>query len=177
MASIRPEQETCPCCNRKGDCRIHAYYDRYLIDYFDETVEENVVRVLRLICSCGATHAVLPDPIIPYSTFSLFFILQVLKDRFCHFMTIDNICQKYGISPTAYYRFLKLFERHRRYYFGEMVSSEKGIGSTIKEIEVRNPFSSFASDFFLRTSMTFLQHHKNPASYQRNLRKDKFILQ
>ncbi|MFQ7288271.1 MAG: DUF6431 domain-containing protein [Lacrimispora saccharolytica] len=37
------------------------------------------ITVLRLVCvSCGHTHAVLPDMIIPYSGYGLFFILLVL---------------------------------------------------------------------------------------------------
>ncbi len=33
MDGFRPELQTCPWCGTKGSCRIHAYYDRSLVDF------------------------------------------------------------------------------------------------------------------------------------------------
>ena len=33
MAQFRPELETCPICNSTGNCHIHDYYRRSIIDF------------------------------------------------------------------------------------------------------------------------------------------------
>ena len=66
MTSFCPEDEVCPYCKRKGDCSVHAYYDHCLIDFLNNCVVTSNLKILRVICSCDATHSILPDPIIPY---------------------------------------------------------------------------------------------------------------
>ena len=44
-----------------------------------------VLRVPRVKCtSCGRTHALLPEMLIPYSSYSLRFVLTVLEAYFLH---------------------------------------------------------------------------------------------
>lgn len=168
MDSFNPEAETCPICGCRGRCHIHAYYYRYLVDFDGSNVTMTRIRVLRLICSCcGATHAILPDPIIPYCTYTLFFILQVLRDRFCHLLTIEHICQKYCISSATYYKWLKIFDRHKREWLGYITDLEQDRCTFITGLEQNEPFSAFTAGFFNLTCMTFLQIHKNPAPYHR----------
>lgn len=98
MASFRPEPETCPVCHCRGNCRIHGHYERYIIDFINEKPSVRKIRVTRVICSCGHTHAILPDPIIPYASYSLFFILRVLLEYSMHRMTISGLCEKFSIA-------------------------------------------------------------------------------
>ena len=111
MASFCPEDEVCPYCKRKGDCSVHAYYDRCLIDFLNNCVVTSNLKILRVICSCGATHAILPDPIIPYRQYTLFFILAVLCDHFIHLIPIEAVCEKYNISIKTFYRWKDLFHK------------------------------------------------------------------
>ena len=82
MAGFHPQLQTCPCCGTKGNCRIHAYYDRSLADFMGGAPVRHSLCIMRLICTCGHTHAILPDFIIPYSGYGLFFILRVLAVYF-----------------------------------------------------------------------------------------------
>lgn len=167
MSSFDPGSETCPVCHRKGDCRIHAYYERFVIDFINGKPVCLTIRVLRVICSCGHTHAILPDPIIPYDSYSLFFILRVLIEYHRRSRTIIRLCEKYGITPAMLYRWKKLYQEHRCEWQGLLESIEQDVLSSLKALIRLDPFMDFASLFFQKTGLTFLQSHRNPAYFKR----------
>ena len=69
-----------------------------------------ILRVLRVKCtSCGHTHALLPEMLIPYSSYSLRFILTVLENYFLHIHPVEVICETYQISHSTLYAFRSLF--------------------------------------------------------------------
>lgn len=166
--SLKIYEEECPHCHRKGDCRIHAYYYRNAVDFIKRRPVVYRLRILRVICSCGRTHAILPDPIIPYSSYSLFFILHVLAAYFTHSRTISAICDSFCITPMQLYRWKALYQEHRQQWQGLLKSVEEDLLSSLKELISLDPFSSFASEFFQKTSMSFMQSHKNPAPCPRS---------
>lgn len=170
IASFRPETETCPHCGARGNCQIHACYYRYIIDFVDGKSLVSQIRIPRVICSCGTTHAILFDPIIPYEQHSLFFILRVLAEFFRHFKTIARICSAYDISVSTFYRWMRLFKQHRREWLGSLKAIETDLLDSIHELVRKEPFSDFAVWFFRKTGVTFMQSHKNPAH---SLRKKK----
>ena len=105
MDSFDIHSEVCPICHRKGDCHIHAYYYRFAVDFIGGQPFVHRLRILRVKCSCCEhTHAILPDPIIPYDSYSLFFILRVLAEYFMHIGTITSICDKFRITHMQLYR-------------------------------------------------------------------------
>ena len=167
MSSFCPDREQCPYCKARGSCYVFAYYYRYLIDFVDGHPACSLVRILRVRCTCGSTHAILFDPIIPYEQHSLFFILRVLAEFFLHIKTVDKICSVFEISTSTFYRWKKTFESHRKEWLGSLRAAETALIASIFEMIRKNPFADFASDFFDKTGMTFLQSHKNPAPYQR----------
>ena len=167
MVSFCPEKESCPYCGAKGDCCVFAYYHRYLIDFVDGHPVASRLRILRVVCSCGATHAILFDPIIPYEQFSLFFILRVLAEHFLRTKTVERICEVYGISISTFHRWKKLYESHRREWQGTLASIETSLRDSILMLIRIQPHCDFAISFFRQTVMSFLQSHKNPAPYQR----------
>ncbi|MBO6308366.1 MAG: transposase [Oribacterium sp.] len=167
MTHFCPETEVCPSCHRKGDCHIHAYYDRFVIDYVDGSSVCSTIRVTRVICSCGHTHAVLPDPVIPYASYSLLFILRVLTAYYRRTATIALLCKKFSITPGMLYRWIRLYKEHRREWQGLLTTVEQDTLSSLLTLYQLDPFSDFAASFIQKTGMSFLQSHKNPASCQR----------
>ena len=169
MDSFKLIDEVCPTCGRKGDCAPHAGYSRYLIDFCDGRPESRQIEVRRVICPCGATHAILPDPIVPYDQYSLFYILLVLAVYFCHIMTVEQICEKYMITPRTLYRWAGVYSEHRREWQGLLDATSSDVRRSLLELAGKDPFSSFATTFIKTTAFSFLQSHANPANCRQNL--------
>src|SRR5699024_11381413 len=54
MASFFPEREACPICGSSGNCHVHAYYGRRIIDFIHGKPVLQEITVLRLVCeSCA----------------------------------------------------------------------------------------------------------------------------
>lgn len=169
MDGFREEKEVCPTCGCQGGCTKHASYDRYLIDFEEGKPQYHRITVTRVICQCGATHAILPDPIIPYDQYSLFFILVVLAVYSCHILTTEHICDIYGITPPMLYRWKKVYNEHRREWQGLLKSITTDVSRSLLELIRKDPYSGFSVFFIQTTNYTFLQTHANPANCQRNL--------
>ena len=113
MAKFQPLLETCPICGSTGNCHIHDYYGRSIIDFQAGKREKSNLCVMRVFCdSCGHAHAILPDVIIPYSSYSLLFILRLLGQYFAGRFTIEQLCERYQISTKQFYKWLSLWKTH-----------------------------------------------------------------
>ena len=165
MEGFHPELQTCPCCGAKGNCHIHTYYDRSLVDFIGGSPVRHSLCILRLICSCGHTHAILPDFIIPYSGYGLFFLLRVLAEYFLRLSTVERLCGRFSITLSQLRRWLQLFRVHKEEWLGALSSMENSGLSFLKALLMRTPYSDFASAFVRRFAISFLQSHKNPAAY------------
>ena len=84
MEQFQPQLETCPICGSTGNCHIHDYYGRSIIDFLSGRKQKENLCIMRVFCdSCEHAHAILPDIIVPYSSYSLFFILFILGGVLC----------------------------------------------------------------------------------------------
>lgn len=108
--SAPPRQTiSCPACGSRGNCIPHAGYRRSLIDLEGGAVVYTSLEVKRVCCgSCGHIHAVLPDFIIPYTTYSLLFILQVPVRSVLRWDGSTLTTQYHFRSAVDYYDFLLL---------------------------------------------------------------------
>jgi hypothetical protein len=163
MDSFKPALETCPICGSCGNCSIHAYYGRSVTDFRCGHREKSDLCVLRVICeSCGHTHAILPDIIIPYSGYGLLFVLQVLGEFFAGLHSVEEICELYDISRKQFYKWLSLWKAHKQEWLGLLKDAETSGMDFWKYLSGLDPYSGFASDFVRLTGRSFLQSHKNP---------------
>ena len=167
MAGFCPEKEVCPSCRSTGNCINHAYYDRMIIDYISGNVVVKTVHILRVKCkSCGHTHAILPDFIIPYSSYGLFFVLQVLTRLFLKINTIESLCEKYDVDLKTIRRWISVFQKHKCLSLGSLQDYSTSKAVFIRRI-IEHNLSSFLQDFLDKTSYSFLQTHRNPANCHR----------
>jgi len=155
----------CPFCRAKHPAwTIHDSYLRYLISFERGTSNTYSIEITRLICSsCGHTHAILPEIIIPHASYSLTFILCVLKDYFSK-MKVKHICDKYQISISTLYGWKQLFLRHKKLWLGfleDMYTSSLSFLSTFPQVDT----SINLSLFFTRTGDSFLQGVAKTAHY------------
>ncbi|MCR5797037.1 MAG: DUF6431 domain-containing protein [Eubacterium sp.] len=165
MAKFIPEMETCPICGSKGKCHVHAYYDRTITDFTNGQCVKYSLCVMRVICdSWHHTHAILPDHIIPYGTYGLFFVLRVLSEHFFRFRSIESICERYGISDKQFRKWKALFNSHKKLWLGELENLKISSGDLLKTL-VSRPYNDLSSGFITRYSFSFLQSHRNPSVY------------
>lgn len=165
MASFRPEQEICPCCQAKGHCRIHAYYSRGIVDFIRGVPTMTKIHVLRVICKgCGHTHAILPDCIIPYVRHSLTFFLQVLNCCFRRRMTMEAICGRFGLEMSTLRQWITLYRDHKALYLGSLRNKQFTEDTFLRRLCRLPKISSFLTGFCSITGYSFLQRHRNPAA-------------
>jgi transposase-like protein len=120
MDEIDPKKHSCPWCNTKTpDWKDHANYERWLISFEGGVAVTYRLEVSRYKCpSCGHTHAILPDSIIPYQCYSFLFIIAVMRDYYTRTLTMADICTKYNISISTLYSWKELFLRHKKLWLG-----------------------------------------------------------
>ena len=164
MDSYSHAMQECPSCHSKGNLIPHASYCRSIIDFTGGKTTYRKISVKRLKCQgCGHTHAVLPDLIVPYAQYSLFFLLRVVGEYFLHLKTISEICLVYSITPSMLYRWKALFLCHMADWLPILEQLETSTFAFLKQICFLQDFStSFSSPFFRLTGVSFLQSHKNP---------------
>ena len=109
----------CPVCHAKACLSSFASYTRYLVEWKEDFSVTYEVTVQRYQCSsCGHTHALLPSPLVPYSSYSLRFILLVLRDCFLHRACVQKICEHVEISVSTLYHWKALFLAHETLWLG-----------------------------------------------------------
>lgn len=128
-----------------------------------------VVEVQRVRCaSCGHTHAILPDHIIPYTTYSLLFILRVLAGHFLGLGTVEQLCLRYSISASMLYQWKALFLAHKEIWLGVLEDMEMAPGILIRRLLVLPSYSSeFGKPFYQKAARSFLQGHRDAARFRR----------
>ena len=146
-----------PPCKTRGRMKRHDSYRRYIVDY-DKGVQDHVVDIERDKCEpCGRTHAALPDVIVPYKTYSIIFILIVLKEYF-HTRAATGICKKYGMAVSTLYAWRDRYLTHASLDLGAIV--EGALLGRAHWLEGAPDIcrSGATSDFFGRFGFSFMQY-------------------
>ena len=128
IAKLNLSEQVCPYCDSKGQMILHDSYSRYMITLKANHIKTEILQIPRVKCaSCGHTHAVLPEILIPYTSYSIRFILTVLKDYFLRTHTVEKICEMYQIAHSTLYAFRDLFFSAGRpcIRFSSLIVSEK----------------------------------------------------
>jgi transposase-like protein len=158
VSSFNPSKCTCPECGALGHMVSFSSYRRDLITVSDGKRMESSLIVPRFLCSsCGHTHAILPDVLVPYSSYSLQFILSVLLDYLQHKRTVSDLCWYWEISVSTLYDWIHLFLNH---YNSWCRSLDRILRISHKAISAVCGTESFPSRFFAQFHFSFLQHHK-----------------
>lgn len=156
----------CPYCGAKGTCRRRGSYERNLVTFSDGKPEVVRLRIPRVQCPCGRSHALLPDLIVPYLSYSLPMILMILSDYFHKRLTIRGICEKYLVNVPLIYRMKKWFLLHKKQWLGALRDMELSAPDLAEQLQAE-PYSRFRDAFLRLTAYSFLQSHKNPANCER----------
>jgi hypothetical protein len=126
-----------------------------MISFSEHSPVTHSVNVLRLRCdSCTHTHAILADILIPYGSYSLLFILLVLRDYFLRVKTVEALCLKYHISTSTLYAWIHLFHRQKALWLGVL---EDLYVSSLAFLSLLDRSDTFTQRFFRRFGFSFLQ--------------------
>ena len=160
LSLVDLSEEICsnPKCHAKGCCRMHASYTRDIISFYHGKRQESQVVIPRVYCeSCGKTHALIPEQLIPYGSYSIRFILAIIYVYSQKKYTIEKLCERYSISVSTLYTWLKLFKDHFNSWFSVM---EQIISVSTLAIQKIYSYENFPSSFFKRFNFSFLQLRK-----------------
>lgn len=165
-------QVKCNDCQCRGDCIRYGRYERgYLLSREDADSSEKIF-IQRLLCkACGATHAILPEEIVPYAQYSIIFMFLVLYQYFLRnetHKTVREICEEFGIAPPLLYRWKRTFKKDKDKYLGILESdklTELEALSRLKDLP--NYAQGFAASFLGKTERMPMQTHRNPPNTHR----------
>ena len=120
LNELIPSEKPCPSCKTNyPNWKKHATYFRYLIFLEDTAKITEQITITRYKCkSCKSTHALIPDLIIPYSSYSLGFVILVIEEYFSKSLSVAEICTKYDISVSTLYCWKELFLKHKKIWLG-----------------------------------------------------------
>lgn len=155
----------CPFCGAKNPMwEYHDSYERYLIAYKNNASVTYTIDITRIACSsCKHTHAILPEIIIPHNSYSLIFVVHVLKDYFSK-MLVNDICEKYQISTSQLYRWINLFLKHKKLWLGVLEDIYQNSLDFISSMLNCN-LSNKLLQFFTQMGNSFLQGNTKTAHY------------
>lgn len=165
LHSLDPANCVCPACGAAHSCTLHSHYHRDFICIDHSNTVCHSVSIPRLICSsCNHTHAFLPASLIPHASFSLFFILTVLRSYFLRNNTVAHICEHFSIATSTLYQWLHLFSLQKELWLGIL---KNAAASSDGFLDLLFNQEHFLTSFFHKFRFSFLQGHQPATRYRR----------
>jgi len=151
----------CPVCHAEACLSSFASYTRYLVEWENALPSTHEVTVQRYQCSsCGHTHALLSSALVPYSSYSLRFILLVLRDYFLGRTCVQKICERAGISVSTLYRWKALFLTHKGLWLGALEDLDVPQGAFLESMD-----GPFLHSFYQTFRFSILQRLRGGSRY------------
>ena len=151
----------CPVCHRKGGFKSISAYTRYMITIKNGKRCDLRVEIPRVKCpSCGHTHALIPDNLIPFGSYTIRFVLHILLEYLNRSESVAALCEHYGISISTLYAWKNLFMQHQSLLLGIMHAAKALCNGIIDTICTYQNLPEF---FFSTFGFSFLQAaHSHP---------------
>jgi transposase-like protein len=155
----------CPCCGARGQLSPYGGYFRWLVSRRKRKNVEVRIWIRRFECkSCGATHALLPDILTPYSIYSLHFKLSVLIAYFERDGTVDEVCETFDIAVSTLYAWIERLASHKELMLGVLLSRKTPALDFIRDLIVSADLSDSLRRFFSKYGFSFMQNRSAPAT-------------
>ncbi len=155
--SLSHTDGVCPVCHAKACMSSFASYTRYLVEWEDGLPASHEVTVQRYRCSsCGHTHSLLSSALVPYSSYSLRFMLLVLQDYFLGRACVQKVCERAGISISTLYRWKALFLMHKVLWLGVLEDLKASAETFLDGMD-----GVFLQKFFHKFLFSFLQRERS----------------
>jgi transposase-like protein len=160
--------KSCPNCGAVGKLTDHGKYTRGLTHGKRGKLVDSILNPRRVKCSsCGATHALLPDIVIPYGRYSLSFVLAALIAYFERATTVEKTCQQLGIAISTIYEWKKRMVTHKDLMLGLLISRKVPALAFLRGLLKSKRLSDTLSRFFHRYGFSFMQRRSTSAARSR----------
>jgi transposase-like protein len=151
--------EACPKCRATGKLSEYGDYSRNLTSYEDNHIIDNEIRPLRFLCSsCNTTHALLPDNIIPYSPYSLLFMLSALIAYYERTGTVADVCNQFKIAVSTIYEWIERISLYKDLMLGALFSRKRREHSFMLDLFNSNGLSEILRGFYRKYGFSFMQN-------------------
>jgi len=148
----------CPRCGATGKLSSYGGYFRWLVSRRKRKTVSLSVWIRRFECSCcGTTHALLPDILTPYSSYSLNFKLTVLMAYFERDCTVEALCDEFGIAISTLYAWMKCLASHKELMVGVLLSKRTSALDFLRNFTESDGLSDIISRFFHKYGFSFMQ--------------------
>lgn len=155
LDAATPSFDRCPVCGARGCCSPHASYTRWMISIHHGVRAEYTLTIKRVMCaSCGCTHALLPDVLIPYGSYSLRFILHVLRAYLNRNCTVAVLCGRFSIAVSTLYAWIALFNEHANLWLSVL---ERISRVSLQVLDFFENIDMLPFSFFRRYGFSFFQ--------------------
>lgn len=154
--------QTCPSCGATSGHEFHSSYNRYMIAFEGGHRKDYTVSIPRLRCGCGHTHALIPNNLIPYGSYSLRFILIILYKYSLCSCSVSELCSKFQISISTLYGWIALFKKHYNLWNGAI--NEISVISSESILRVKSEPLILVL-FFKRFGFSFMQSFNQATVY------------
>jgi ribosomal protein S27AE len=155
----------CPRCGAAGQLSEIKGYSRGHVYRSAGKAVDSRAEARRFKCgSCGATHALLPDVLVPYSIYSLQFKLLVLIAYFERDTTVVNICELFDIAVSTLYEWKKIMAGHKDLMLGILISRKTPALSFLRGLLGSGRFSDTLRSFFNKFGFSFMQGARTAAT-------------
>ena len=149
-------KERCDNCSSEDSYSGYDSYSRMMICLIGGKRAEIEISVPRVKCHCGRTHALLPDILIPFSSYSLRFIISILW-RFIHRRsTVAGFCEYWEISVSTIYYWKHLLLLHYSLW-ADAVDRIRVMSGTAAALISVSFADELPSVFYKRFGFSFLQ--------------------
>lgn len=158
MVGFNYYHKKCPLCGAVGKLVPYGDYSRVLISLIKGKPVDSRILPNRFKCkSCGATHALLPDVLVPYSPYTLRFKLCVLIAYFERKTTIVNICESFDIAVSTLYRWKDIIIEHKGLLLGVLINSKTPALEFLRGLLNSHGLSDILRSFFWKYGFSFMQ--------------------
>jgi hypothetical protein len=154
-----PFGDKCPNCGARGILNSYGNYTRYLVSPVNGRQNTDRIKPLRFKCpGCRTTHALLPEILVPYSPYSLRFILTVLIAYFERETPVAEVCKHYCIAISTLYRWKHRLEAQKQLILGVLIDKRESASKFIHKLLGEPDKLSFTLEtFFGRYGFSFMQ--------------------
>lgn len=112
IQSVMPDitdinKNICPCCHAKNKLIKYGTYERNVSFIIDNNTENYRVKVQRVsCCSCGHTHALLPNFVAPYKIMAICSIAEIVQKA--SISTAYKLAETINVSIQMIYKYIAI---------------------------------------------------------------------